>query len=239
MLAEDTRYFLHQSLSSPCLNGFTGCGKKAPLLSLALATEDGWPISRWFFARCGIPLLFPSNSRFARWHLAVNLGGIPHLAKNQRDMGHPSSVANARESPGTKKAAARQALPFKELVFPHPLKRLLVAIVLRRPDASTADSEAEQIMYAALIKGLSFKVTMSSILTLTPPLTIEERHLTDAVHILGRCFTKLKTTLSSFSAASPWARLQRDQKTLRHTAPTRSSELAWPLNAACAALLTC
>src|SRR5271156_3925591 len=25
-------------------------------------------------------------------HLAVNIGGIPHLAKNKRDMGHPSFV---------------------------------------------------------------------------------------------------------------------------------------------------
>jgi hypothetical protein len=25
-------------------------------------------------------------------HLAVNVGGIPHLAKNERDMGHPSFV---------------------------------------------------------------------------------------------------------------------------------------------------
>ena len=25
-------------------------------------------------------------------HLAVNLGGIPHLAKNERDVGHPAVV---------------------------------------------------------------------------------------------------------------------------------------------------
>jgi hypothetical protein len=25
-------------------------------------------------------------------HLAVNIGGIPHLAKNERDMGHPAFV---------------------------------------------------------------------------------------------------------------------------------------------------
>jgi hypothetical protein len=25
-------------------------------------------------------------------HLGVNIGGIPHLAKNERDMGHPSFV---------------------------------------------------------------------------------------------------------------------------------------------------
>jgi hypothetical protein len=29
-------------------------------------TKDGWPISRSFFARCGIPLRFPSDSRFTR-----------------------------------------------------------------------------------------------------------------------------------------------------------------------------
>src|ERR1700722_18823716 len=29
-------------------------------------TKDGCPISRSFFARCGIPLLFPSDSRFIR-----------------------------------------------------------------------------------------------------------------------------------------------------------------------------
>jgi hypothetical protein len=29
-------------------------------------------------------------------HLAVNLGGIPHLAKNERDMGHPSSAWECR-----------------------------------------------------------------------------------------------------------------------------------------------
>ena len=66
---------------------------------------------------------------------------------------------------------------------------LLVALVLRHADGSPADSEAEQIMYAALSLGLSFKVSMGSILTLTPPLTIEEQHLNDAVQILDRCFS--------------------------------------------------
>jgi 4-aminobutyrate aminotransferase len=68
---------------------------------------------------------------------------------------------------------------------------LLAALVLRHPDGSPADREAEQIMYAALGKGLNFKVTMGCILTLTPPLTIEEQHLTDAVLILDRCFCEL------------------------------------------------
>jgi 4-aminobutyrate aminotransferase len=92
---------------------------------------------------------------------------------------------------------ARFVEQLKQLQARHPLiyevrgLGLLVALVLRRPDASPADSDAELIMYAALNKGLSFKVTMGSILTLTPPLTIEEQHLTDAVNILDRCFSEL------------------------------------------------
>jgi hypothetical protein len=32
-------------------------------------------------------------------HLAVNIGGIPHLAKNERDMGHPSLVREREADP--------------------------------------------------------------------------------------------------------------------------------------------
>jgi 4-aminobutyrate aminotransferase len=69
---------------------------------------------------------------------------------------------------------------------------LLVALVLRNADGSSADSQAEQIMYAALSKGLNFKVTMGCILALTPPLTIEQTQLDDAVHILDSCFCELQ-----------------------------------------------
>jgi hypothetical protein len=31
-------------------------------------------------------------------HLAVNLGGIPHLAKNKRDVGHPSFLFRTEQS---------------------------------------------------------------------------------------------------------------------------------------------
>jgi 4-aminobutyrate aminotransferase len=68
---------------------------------------------------------------------------------------------------------------------------LLVALVLRNADGSSADSQAERIMYAALSKGLNFKVTMGCILALTPPLVIEQTQLDDAVHILDSCFCEL------------------------------------------------
>ena len=65
---------------------------------------------------------------------------------------------------------------------------LLTALVLQHPDGSPASREAEQVMYAALREGLSFKVTMGSTLVLTPPLTIAQEDLDSSVRILDRCF---------------------------------------------------
>ena len=105
------------------------------------------------------------------------------------------------ESEGLPQRAQRLGARFgeqlKQLQTRHPLiyevrgMGLLLALVLRRPDGSPGTTEAEQIMYAALNQGLSFKVTMGHILTLTPPLNIAEQHLTDAVNILDRCFDEL------------------------------------------------
>ncbi len=41
-----------------------------------------------------------------------------------------------------------------------------------------------QVMYAALSRGLSFKTTMSNIITLVPPLTITEAELDRVFEIL-------------------------------------------------------
>jgi len=42
-------------------------------------------------------------------------------------------------------------------------------------------------MYAALSKGLSFKVTMGNVVTLTPPLTITQAEMDAALDILDQC----------------------------------------------------
>jgi 4-aminobutyrate aminotransferase len=47
-----------------------------------------------------------------------------------------------------------------------------------------ATDEAEAVMYSALSKGLSFKTTMGNILTLTPPLTITQQEMDQALDIL-------------------------------------------------------
>ena len=70
---------------------------------------------------------------------------------------------------------------------------LLVALVLRRHDGSAAQSEAEQIMYSALSKGLSFKTSSGSTLVLTPPLNIAEEDLNRAAEILEQCFQEVAT----------------------------------------------
>jgi hypothetical protein len=102
-------------------------------------TNAGCPTSRSFFARCGIPQVFPSrlsradrstrvplvrpslsvpvrsiceeNPRLLRkksaflGELRGESGGVPHLAKNERDVGHPAIVA------GLESKSARRTSP--------------------------------------------------------------------------------------------------------------------------------
>ena len=68
---------------------------------------------------------------------------------------------------------------------------LVLGLVLRNADGSRANKAAEKILYEALGKGLSFKITMGSILTLTPSLTISHKEMDDALEILETCFASL------------------------------------------------
>jgi 4-aminobutyrate aminotransferase len=54
-----------------------------------------------------------------------------------------------------------------------------------------ANDAAEEIFYRALDAGLSFKVTMGNVLTLTPPLTIAEGELERALGILEGCIAEV------------------------------------------------
>jgi 4-aminobutyrate aminotransferase len=47
-------------------------------------------------------------------------------------------------------------------------------------------------MYAALARGLSFKITQGNILTLTPALTITEAQLERAIGILDASLTEVE-----------------------------------------------
>lgn len=65
-------------------------------------------------------------------------------------------------------------------------------LVKDRKTKELAADEAEQVMYAALAKGLNFKVTMGNIITLTPPLTITKEEIDSAMDILDECIEDIE-----------------------------------------------
>ena len=65
---------------------------------------------------------------------------------------------------------------------------LLMGVEVEAP-AGDSGMLAERILYAALEQGLSFKISMGNILTLTPPLTITPEELDSAIDILDAAIT--------------------------------------------------
>jgi 4-aminobutyrate aminotransferase len=65
-------------------------------------------------------------------------------------------------------------------------------LVKDRKTKEPATEEAEQVMYSALSKGLNFKLTMGSIITLTPPLTIDKQQMDKALNILDECLKEVE-----------------------------------------------
>jgi 4-aminobutyrate aminotransferase len=79
---------------------------------------------------------------------------------------------------------------------------LLLGLELQQEpgSAETANDRAERVMYAALRRGLNFKITMGNILTLTPTLTLTETELNTAIDILDECLTETSTAAGLHSA---------------------------------------
>ena len=67
-----------------------------------------------------------------------------------------------------------------------------VELVKDRATRERAVDEAEEVMYAALSKGLSFKLTMGNILTLTPALIITKEEMERALAIIDECLTEVE-----------------------------------------------
>jgi 4-aminobutyrate aminotransferase len=62
-----------------------------------------------------------------------------------------------------------------------------IELVSDRAAKTPAPAAAERVLYRALSRGLSFKTTMGSVLTLTPPLITTETQMTQALDILDAC----------------------------------------------------
>lgn len=65
-------------------------------------------------------------------------------------------------------------------------------LMRNRKTGEKATAEAEQVMYGALARGLSFKITMGNILTLTPALTIQRKEMDQALAILDECLSEVE-----------------------------------------------
>lgn len=67
-----------------------------------------------------------------------------------------------------------------------------IELVTDRVTQARATEQAEAVMYRALVKGLSFKLTMGNIITLTPPLTITREEMDRALDILDECLSEVQ-----------------------------------------------
>jgi len=70
-----------------------------------------------------------------------------------------------------------------------------IELVLDRATKERAADEAEAVMYCSLSKGLSFKLTMGNILTLTPPLIITQEEMGRALAIIEECLDNVERAL--------------------------------------------
>ena len=67
-----------------------------------------------------------------------------------------------------------------------------VELVTNRQTKEPAARQAEEVMYRALDRGLSFKLTMGSILTLTPALVITQAEMDRAIDVIDQCLGEVK-----------------------------------------------
>jgi 4-aminobutyrate aminotransferase len=68
-----------------------------------------------------------------------------------------------------------------------------IELVKDQKTRTRAVEEAEAVMYAALSKGLSFKLTMGNIITLTPALTITQNEMDQALAIIEESIREVET----------------------------------------------
>jgi 4-aminobutyrate aminotransferase len=66
-----------------------------------------------------------------------------------------------------------------------------IELVKDRQSREPASDAAERVMYRALEKGLSFKVSKGNVLTLTPPLTITREDMDRALDIIEECLAEI------------------------------------------------
>jgi 4-aminobutyrate aminotransferase len=70
-----------------------------------------------------------------------------------------------------------------------------VELVLDRDSKQPANDAADAVLYAALGRGLSFKVSVGNVLTLAPPLIVNREQIDQAISILDESLAEVETAL--------------------------------------------
>jgi len=99
---------------------------------------------------------------------------------------------------------AKTLADLRQRLAGHPLVRevrglgLLLGVEVGRPDSNGHD-DAERIMYAALRRGLNFKVSKGNVLTFAPPLNVTEEELDQAWGILQAALNEVAAAVAASS----------------------------------------
>lgn len=149
--------------------------------------------------------IFPMAAMLARGNLDVaEHGALGHYTHEKSPVGCAAALATLQciEEEGLLEQArslgAHALEGLRQLKAEFPIiadvrgAGLLIGVELQREDGARATAEAEQVLYAALRRGLSFKITMGNILTLVPPLSVSRGELDAAINILGQCLEEVK-----------------------------------------------
>jgi 4-aminobutyrate aminotransferase len=67
-----------------------------------------------------------------------------------------------------------------------------IELVTDRVTRARATAQAEAVMYCALSKGLSFKLTMGNVILLSPPLVVTRDEMDRALDILDASLTEVE-----------------------------------------------
>jgi len=70
-----------------------------------------------------------------------------------------------------------------------------VELVLNQEEKTPANDLAEDVLYRCLSKGLSFKLTMGNVMTLTPPLIIKKTQIDLSLEIIDQSLSEVEQAL--------------------------------------------
>ncbi len=153
--------------------------------------------------------IFPLAAILARDHLNVAADrALGHFTHEKSPVGAVAALATIKFIEDQNLVHRAQTLGqqtlsrLRDMMTRHPLigdvrglgLALGVELVRDRATMQRATDEAEQVLYDCLENGLSFKITMGSLLSLSPPLTISDPEMSQALQTLESAIASVEKT---------------------------------------------